>query len=43
VSGRVEVPTDFSQNSVEQISNVLHELLADVFDLYIKTKKFHSI
>ena len=37
----VEVPTDLSQNSVEQISNVLRELLADVFALYIKTKNFH--
>jgi starvation-inducible DNA-binding protein len=37
----LEVPTDLSQNSVEQISNVLRELLADVFALYIKTKNFH--
>ena len=37
----LEVPTNLSQNSVEQISNVLRELLADVFALYIKTKNFH--
>jgi starvation-inducible DNA-binding protein len=37
----LEVPTDLSQNSVEQISTVLRELLADVFALYIKTKNFH--
>jgi starvation-inducible DNA-binding protein len=37
----LEVPTDLSQNSVEQISGVLRELLADVFVLYVKTKNFH--
>jgi starvation-inducible DNA-binding protein len=37
----LEVRTDLSQNSVEQISSVLRELLADVFALYIKTKNFH--
>jgi starvation-inducible DNA-binding protein len=37
----LEFPTDLSQNSVEQISSVLRELLADVFALYIKTKNFH--
>jgi starvation-inducible DNA-binding protein len=37
----LEVPTDLSQNSVEQISTFLRELLADVFALYVKTKNFH--
>jgi starvation-inducible DNA-binding protein len=37
----LEVPTDLSQNSVEQISNALRELLADVFALCMKTKNFH--
>ena len=37
----LEVPTDLSHNSVEQISNTLRELLADVFALYMKTKNFH--
>jgi len=37
----LEFPTDLSRNSVEQISSVLRELLADVFALYIKTKNFH--
>ena len=37
----LEVRTDLSQNSVEQISSVLRELLADVFALYMKTNNFH--
>jgi starvation-inducible DNA-binding protein len=37
----LEVPTDLGPKSVEQISSVLRELLADVFALYIKTKNFH--
>ena len=37
----LEVPTDLSRNSVEQISGALRELLADVFVLYVKTKNFH--
>lgn len=37
----LEVPTDLSRNSVEQISTALRELLADVLALYMKPKNFH--
>jgi starvation-inducible DNA-binding protein len=40
-SNTVEAYSDFSPEAVEQISNSLRELLADVFALYIKTKNFH--
>ncbi|HTT64469.1 MAG TPA: DNA starvation/stationary phase protection protein [Bryobacteraceae bacterium] len=33
--------SDFSSQAVGNISGALHELLADVFALYIKTKNFH--
>ena len=33
--------TDLSQDGVEQITNQLRQLLADVFALYVKTKNFH--
>lgn len=34
-------PTDLSHDAVEEISNELRQLLADVFALYMKTKNFH--
>jgi starvation-inducible DNA-binding protein len=34
-------PTDLSQDAVRDISAALRTLLADVFALYLKTKKFH--
>jgi starvation-inducible DNA-binding protein len=37
----LETPTDLSRGAVEQISNELRFLLADVFALYMKTKNFH--
>jgi starvation-inducible DNA-binding protein len=37
----LEAQTELSQDSVERISSVLRELLADVFALYMKTKNFH--
>jgi starvation-inducible DNA-binding protein len=37
----LETPTDLSRQAVEQISNELRFLLADVFALYVKTKNFH--
>ena len=33
--------TDLSRNAVTEISDVLRQLLADVFALYLKTKNFH--
>src|SRR5271154_7163451 len=36
-----EVATDLSSDAVEQISDALRPLLADVFSLYLKTKNFH--
>jgi starvation-inducible DNA-binding protein len=33
--------TDLSREAVEEISNELRQLLADVFVLYVKTKNFH--
>lgn len=37
----LKTPTDLSPGAVEEISAALHELLADVFALYVKTKNFH--
>ena len=37
----LETPKDFSQFAVQEISNLLRQLLADVFVLYVKTKNFH--
>jgi starvation-inducible DNA-binding protein len=36
-----EVALDLSPAAVEQISDALRPLLADVFSLYLKTKNFH--
>ena len=35
-----DTPTDLSCDAVLEISNGLHQLLADVFAIYIKTKTF---
>ena len=35
------VPSDLGADAVEQISEALRPLLADVFSLYLKTKNFH--
>lgn len=37
----LETPTDLSREAVDQISEALRKLLADVFTLYVKTKNFH--
>jgi starvation-inducible DNA-binding protein len=37
----MSVTTDLSGNAVGAISDVLRQLLADVFALYLKTKNFH--
>ncbi len=39
--GDVEPTADLDRNGVEEISNDLRRLLADVFALYLKTKNFH--
>ena len=36
-----KAPTGLSNEAVARISESLHQLLADVFSLYIKTKSFH--
>ncbi len=41
VRDALETPTDLNHSAVEEISDVLRELLADVFVLYLKTKNFH--
>jgi starvation-inducible DNA-binding protein len=35
------IPTDLSRDAVEEISNGLRQMLADVFAAYVKTKNFH--
>jgi starvation-inducible DNA-binding protein len=37
----LETPTDLAHDAVEDISQELRLLLADVFGLYVKTKNFH--
>jgi starvation-inducible DNA-binding protein len=37
----LDTPTDLGHDSVEEISQELRLLLADVFGLYVKTKNFH--
>jgi len=37
----LKTPTDLTPSAVSTISAALHELLADTFALYIKTKNFH--
>jgi starvation-inducible DNA-binding protein len=37
----LDIPTDLSPGAVATISEVLRQLLADVFALYVKTKNFH--
>ena len=41
VAAALATPTDLSGDGVEEISNELRKLLADVFVLYVKTKNFH--
>lgn len=36
-----KIPSDLTSDAVNEISDSLRELLADVFVLYIKTKNFH--
>jgi starvation-inducible DNA-binding protein len=38
---RVEPAADLGREGIEEISNELRRLLADVFALYLKTKNFH--
>jgi len=37
----LETQKDLSNVAVQEISNLLRQLLADVFGLYVKTKNFH--
>ncbi len=37
----LDTPTDLKHSGVEEISEELRKLLADVFALYVKTKNFH--
>jgi starvation-inducible DNA-binding protein len=39
--GDFEPTADLARNGVEEISDDLRRLLADVFALYLKTKNFH--
>jgi starvation-inducible DNA-binding protein len=41
VSRALQTPTDLSPAAVEEVSQSLRHLLADVFALYVKTKNFH--
>ena len=41
VKGEVEPTADIGKQGVNEISNGLRHLLADVFVLYLKTKNFH--
>src|SRR5918999_5582129 len=38
---KTATPTDLNGDGVEEITNRLRRLLADVFALYVKTKNFH--
>src|SRR5436309_7502226 len=38
---RLDTPTDLRLNAVPEISGALNILLADMFELYLKTKNFH--
>jgi len=40
-TAKLEVPDDFSPQSIRDISSVLNALLADFYALYLKTKNFH--
>jgi starvation-inducible DNA-binding protein len=40
-NAKTSIPTDLSEDAVEEISSNLRRLLADVFALYVKTKNFH--
>ena len=41
VAPALDMPTDLSQEAVDQISASLNGVLADTFALYMKTKNFH--
>lgn len=41
INDALATPTDLSGDAVEEVSNELRPLLADVFALYVKTKNFH--
>jgi len=41
VPAALATPTDLDGDGVEEISNELRKMLADVFVLYVKTKNFH--
>src|SRR3977135_3164356 len=40
-TGKFIIPTDLKREGVEQISESMNLLLADVFALYLKAKSFH--
>src|SRR5271168_670266 len=40
-NNQIEPRSDLSQKGIQDISNTLRPLLADVFALYLKTKNFH--
>lgn len=37
----LDTPTSLDASGVNEIANVMNEILADVFALYVKTKSFH--
>jgi starvation-inducible DNA-binding protein len=40
-AGKNHTPSDLGRDAVAEISEVLRQLLADVFTMYLKTKNFH--
>src|SRR5271155_4634063 len=40
-NNQIEPRSDLSQKGIQDISNTLRPLLADVFAVYLKTKNFH--
>src|SRR4051795_9121350 len=41
VAERLDTPSDFKPNAIQDIAGALNALLADFFALYLKTKNFH--
>jgi starvation-inducible DNA-binding protein len=41
VAERLDTPSDFKPNAIQDIAGALNALLADTFALYLKTKNFH--
>src|ERR671939_1342863 len=41
VAERLDTPSDFKPNAIQDIAGALNALLADTFALFLKTKNFH--